>query len=377
MAMQMHMITRGWLIYDLTSSPMALAWVMVSFSAPMVIFALFGGAFADRVPKKRLLVITQSFSALATLVLAILVSTDLISFWHLLVVGFFSGTAMAFHIPSRQAIVPDIVGEEKLMNATALSMSAMNGSSIVGPALAGVLIAFLGTGAVFFLITGIYLIAIVTMLMVSATGSPRKASRRGVTRDIKEGLTYVATNSPILGLLIMALTSVLLGMSFQGLMPAWAVEALALGPKGLGFLMAATGVGALGGSLAIASLSNFQRRGLLVLGASLLWGVFLVGFSQSTSLVWALVLLVGLGFFSSSFLTLNMSMTQIYASPEMRGRVMSIAMMTFGLMPLGIVPISAAAEHIGTPNALAIGALLLMVFTFAYGLANSSLRRLA
>lgn len=165
-------------------------------------------------------------------------------------------------------------------------------------------------------------------------------------------------------------------MAYQNVMPAWSVEALNLGPEGLGLLLAMTGVGAVLGALFVASLGNFRRRGLLLLGVVLIWPTFLVAFSQSSSLTLALVLLLAVGLLGSTYMSLSQSLIQIYASPEMRGRVMSISMMAFGFMPLGVLPVSALAERIGTPDALAASALILFLFALVYGILSTRIRHI-
>ena len=374
LVMQMQQVAQGWLVYDLTNSPLALGLLMLSFMGPTAVFSLFGGVLADKLPKTKLIMATQSFNVVIALILAVLVHTNQITFAHLLILGVFNGTLMALQMPSRRTLIPEIVGEERLMNAIALDTSGANLSRIVGPALAGVLIGILGTASVFYLMAGIAASSIFCISRISIR-SPLIRATSGMNREIIEGIKYMSRNPALLGLLIMAFVPMSIGMmSFHNLMPAWSVEALDLGPEGLGLLLAMTGIGAVFGSLFVASLGNFRRRGLLLIGTSLLWAVLIVAFAQSTVLLLALVLLVGVGFFSSIYLSLNQSLTQIYASPEMRGRVMSISMLSFGVMPLAVLPISALAERIGTPDALAVSAVLLLGFVLAFGILNPRFR---
>ena len=362
MAMQMQMVARGWLIYDLTDSPMALAWVMVSFALPMSVFTLVGGAITDRVPKRNLLGITMFGSALITLAIALLIHSGRITFTHLLIAGFFNGLVISFQMPGRFSFIPQVVGEERLVNAIALNTTGMNLTRVLAPAAAGVLIGVIGAAGVFDIMVVCYVFGALAVFMMHHRGEPVSQSHRSVGFDIKDGLNYIfRRNTRVLALLILAFFPLLFGMSYIFLMPAFAVEALGMGAEGLGVLMAITGVGAIIGSLAVAYLSNFKHLGALLFGATFVWGISLALFSLSTSLAIAIVPLALVGLSSAIYMSINMSLTQLYASPEMRGRVMSVFMWSFSMMPLGLLPVSAFAEHIGTPTALLASAVLLVV----------------
>lgn len=371
MAMTMLMITRGWLVLRLTDdSPMKLALVLVSMALPMASVSLIGGVFADRVSRRRLLVLGQGCNAFLTLVVATLDYTGLIVFSHLLITGFLNGILMAMIMPSRSAMVSDIVPEDKLMNGIALANSGWNLSSIIGPAVAGILIIYLGTAGVFYLIVGLYVISSLTIFMVIDGSRGSVPPKSGVANDIRDGMRYVASNSNLLGLMIIAFLTAMFGMTYHVLLPAWAREALNVQSDGLGVLMMTMGLGSLLGTVVLASLGNIKRRGDLLILSCVLWGVALAIFSQTTSYQFAIPLLLLIGIVTAIFRALNMTLMQLNASPEMRGRVMSMAMMTFGIMPLSALPFGAISEFWGTPNALLISgallALLTVIFTFRY-----------
>jgi MFS family permease len=371
MAMNMLMITRGWMILRLADdSPMALALVMVSMALPMMLVSPIGGVLADRMPKRRMLVWGQGGNVLLTLVVATLDYTGLIAFWHLIATGFVTGGIMAMIMPSRQAIISDVVPEDKLMNGIALVSSGMNLSTVLGPAVAGVLIVYIGTAGVLYLIAGVYVVSMLTISVIKGGGEASARSGNGMAGDIREGLRYVASSPTLLGLIIMAFIPVMFGMSYYVLLPAWAREALDVQPDGLGMLMMTIGVGALAGTIMLASLRSFRRRGALLLGTCVAWGIALAVFSQATTYGAAIPLLLFIGLASALFRVLSMTLIQQHASPEMRGRVMSIAMMTFGAMFLSVLPFGAIAERWGTPDALllsgALLALFTVIFTFAY-----------
>lgn len=370
MAMNMQMITRGWLVLRLENdSPLALVLVMVSFAAPMTVVSLVGGALADRFPKKNLIIVSQSANAVMTFVLAMMDASGEIWFGAVLIIGVVNGSMMAINMPSRQAIISDIVPENKLMNAVALNNSAMNLTRIIGPAIAGFLIIFIDTSGVFYLIAAIYVLSALSLLMVKTNAvQARGGAKKGVGKDIFEGLRYVWSDVNLRGLILMAFIPSLFGFTLFALLPVWAREALNVNSSDLGILMTMMGVGALIGTLGLAGIRKFSRRGVLLLGLGVLWGVTLVGLANSMIFPVAMPFLLIVGLISSVYMSLNMTLTQISSAPEMRGRVMSIMMMTFGLMPIGALPFGTIAEYIGTANALTIsGALLsILILTFAF-----------
>ena len=376
MALNMQMITRGWLVLRLADdSPLSLSLVMVSFAAPMTFVSLIGGALADRISRKRMVMFSQAGNAILALLVATLDITDVVEFWHLMVLGVLNGSLMAFNMPSRQAMISDTVPEDKLMNAISLSNSAMNLTRILGPALAGILILYIDTAGVFFLISGIYVFATLSIVTINAGTKPASSSRRGMTGDIREGLAYVLGDPTLKGLILIGFIASLFGFSYFALLPAWGREALDVGSADLGILMMLMGIGALVGTLILASMSHIKRRGAILLAACVVWGIGLALFSQSTSFTFAVPFLLVIGLVSSLFMSLNMTLIQVYAAREMRGRVTSIMMMTFGLMPLSALPFGALAEWQTTPFALMVSGILLAVFTLIFIFAYPSLRR--
>jgi len=373
----MQMITRGWLVLRLENdSPLALVLVMVSFAAPMTVVSLVGGALADRFPKKNLIILSQSANAIMTFVLAMMDASGMIWFGAVLFIGVVNGSMMAINMPSRQAIISDIVPETKLMNAVALNNSAMNLTRIIGPALAGFLIVFIDTSGVFYLISAIYVLSALSLLMVKTNAVQAKGTGKGVGKDIFEGLRYVWGDVNLRGLILMAFIPSLFGFTLFALLPVWAREALNVNSSDLGILMTMMGVGALIGTLGLAGIRKFSRRGVLLLGLGVLWGITLVGLANSMIFPVAMPFLLIVGLISSVYMSLNMTLTQVSSAPEMRGRVMSIMMMTFGLMPIGALPFGSIAEYIGTANALTISGALLSILIMAFAFAYPAFRRI-
>jgi MFS family permease len=377
MAMNMQMITRGWLVLRLQDdSPLALALVMVSFAAPMTFMSLVGGALADRFPRKYLIMFSQAGSAVLTFMLAMLDASGIIWFGALLWIGVINGSLMAINMPSRQAIISEIVPEDKLMNAVALNNSAMNLTRIIGPALAGLLIVFIDTSGVFYIVSATYVFSTISVLGVKSGMTSASKSKKSITGDITEGLKYALGNQTLRGLVSMAFVPAIFGFLLFALLPAWAREALNVRSTDLGILMMFMGVGALVGTMGLASIKKFNRRGMLLLVSNVVWGLAIIAMSQSVSHLMAMPFLVMIGLLSSITMSLNMTLTQVYSAPEMRGRVMSLNMMTFGLMPLGALPFGYFAEFIGTANALTISGIALAAISLAFGLLYTPFRRI-
>ena len=377
LAMNMQMITRGWLVLRVSGdSPLALALVTLSFAIPMTIVSPFAGVLADRISRKNIVIWSQLGNAILTFMLGLLDFSDMVTFWQIMTIGIFNGTLMACNMPSIQALISDIVPDNKLMNAISLNNSSMNLTRIVGPALAGFLILFMNTSGVLFLVAGIYLMSALTMFMINYKKPSGSSERSGVLNDIIDAVTHATRNPNLRGLLIMSLVPVLFGFSYYSLMPAWGREALNIQSDGLGILMMLMGVGATIGTITLATMGNTGHRGIFMLVSCGLWGIMLATFSQMSTFLLAMPFLILMGVASSFYMSLNMTMIQLQSDPQMRGRMMSISMMTFGLMPLSAVPFGVIAELIGTPNSLAISGVLLTTITVFFAIFNRTFRHM-
>ena len=378
LAMNIQMITRSWLALKLTdNNPLLLATVMASFALPMTIFSLLGGALADRLPRRNLIIFSQSGNAILTLCIAILDMTGNIELWHLLIIGVINGSMMAINMPSRQAILSDIVPDKLLMNAIALNTSSMNLTRVIGPAIAGFLIIIIDTSGVFLLVSLIYILTALSMSMVKAGSKPISSTKkRTILSDIKEGILYVSKDDTRRNIMLMLFVPVLFGFSYFSLLPAWATEALNAQSDGLGIIMMAMGIGALTGSLIIAYIKNLDSKGKILLCTCSIWGLLLAIFAQTNSYYIAIPLVILIGIFSSIFMSLNTTLLQTNSEPEKLGRVMSVSMMSFGLMPLSSIPFGALALITGTSNSLSLSGLLLLTITILFFIFNHKLRKL-
>jgi MFS family permease len=375
-AMQMQMVARGWLVYTMTGSPLALGLVSAGFGVPMILFSLYGGVIADRVRKRNLLLVTQAFMCLLSLVITILINTDLITLWHLVVASLFSGVIFSFMMPARSAFLVEMVEEEDLMNAVSLSSMAMNISRIASPAIAGVLLKVIDVPGTYWVITLSYCLTMLTTTKIPLGDLMTARPNVPMLEDVKEGLRYVIGNKIILAMLLLSFIPILVAMPYQMLMPVFARSVFHSGETGLGMLMSATGLGALVGSTIMASLGNFQHKGLLMLFTGIGFGLFLMVFGYSGSLIMASVWLVFVGGTSSMFMTATNTLLMTNTPQELMGRVMSLFMMTFGLMPIGTLPAGALAEAVGAPFTVFLGGAILFLFLAAVTITQPYLRKL-
>lgn len=384
-AMQMQMVARGWLIYDITASPMALTWVILSFMLPSFVFSLWGGVVADRMRKKPIMIGAQLVNAAATVLLAVIVYRGDVTFWHFIYFGLFNGTVLSFSMPARASAVPEIVPKEVVVNAMALQSATFSASRVAGPTLAGLLIAWFGggdtasaqgVGIIFFLIAAMYVASVGATALLRYQGQPAARPDSTAIEDVKEGFSYMRRERVILGLLVMGIVPMMFGFAPSFLAPAFNKEVLDGGPQTLGYLMTAMGVGSLFGALALARLGDIGRKGKVLFAASYLWAVGLAGFAFSSTLLLAAAFGVVIGALGSLVGSLNMSVTTLAIRPEIRGRVMAIMMMTHGVMPLGMIPIAAAAEFIGINVALGASAVLLAASMAGIGVLFPELRRI-
>ncbi len=369
-AMNIQIVARGWLVFEMTSSALRLSLVMLAFALPQVLFALLGGALADRLPKRLLMMTAQGANFLAALVMAWFIFTEQVTFWHFIVLGVFNGTVLALSMPSRQSIIPQVVGHTQLMNAISLNTASMNLSRILGPVIGGGIIAlffvdgeipYFGVGLVYLIIASLYLTAVVTVSFVDITGKSERINDNSVVKDIAEGVSYIARTRVMLGLILVGTLPMMFGFPMQQLMPAFNSVVLEGGPRDLGLLQTAMGIGAIIGTLTLARLGDVGRKGHLLFFGCFMWGAAILLFTLSPTLSVALGLGGFAAIFSSSLMSLNRTMMQLQAPDHLRGRVMSVDQMAHGFMPLGILPIGYLADVLGVQMGLQISAGMLLL----------------
>jgi predicted MFS family arabinose efflux permease len=357
-------LTLGWLLYDLTGSAVLLGALNGLRAVPFLFFGPLAGVAADRMDRRWLMLVTQYVLLFATLTIAILVALGWLEVWHLFVFTVISGTAWSFSEPVRQSLVPNLVPKADLMNAIALHSSGFNLMKVVGPSLGGLLILWFGAAGNFFVQSAAYMGVLITIYLMHVPPTPDEARRSSVSANLREGLLYVVSNPIVLTLMITALVPRIFAVPYQALMPVFQKDVLKVGPDGLGMMLAAPGAGAVLTTLTLASVAqNIRRKGLLLLGAMIFLGFFLILFSQTTSFGLAVLLLVGIGGFQVLFMATANTMLQLAVPDGLRGRVLSIYNLDRGLMPAGALMAGVAAHFVGAP--VTVGMMGLIVILLA------------
>ncbi|MBM3141024.1 MAG: MFS transporter, partial [Chloroflexi bacterium] len=373
----MQIVAQGWLVYLLTGSPLTLGVVGLARAVPMIVLPLFGGTLADRVPRLKLLKVTQTVSFLLALALAALVAADVVEVWHIVLFGVLSGAVHAFDQPTRQALLPDIVRREELTSAIAMNSAAWQGSAMVGPALAGVTIAAFGIAAAFFINAFSYLAVIVALfLMRGVPERTQRSGKSGMLEDLVRGLRYVGATRLVLTLILLSAVANIFGRSYQQLLPVFAGDLLDTDSVGLGFMTSAPGVGTVLAAVGLAALGDVGRKGVVLFVSMLAFSAILIAFTMNRSMPVALALLFAAGITNFAFSTMTMTMLQLYVPGEVRGRVLSLVTITAqGFTPLGAFATGGVAERIGTPEAVGISALVVGVAAVGAAIGVPSVRR--
>src|SRR5262245_26945355 len=359
----MQQTAQGYLVYELTRSPVYLGYVGFAAGVPAWLFTLYGGVIADRVSKRKLLLITQTSMMILAFILAALVFSGLVQPWHIVGLAFLLGIANAFDAPARLAIVSEMVSREDLTNAIALNATMFNTATAIGPAVAGLTYALVGPAWCFTLNGLSFIAVIVALLMIQIAPRAAAPRRASAWADLQEGLRYIIRTPAIRTLIGLVGVTSLFGVSSSTLFPAWAVEVLGGDATTTGLLQSARGVGALISALLIASLGRFTFKGKLLTLGSLTFPLLLIVFALIRWLPLSLLVLVPCGMAIILIMNLANALVQMLAPDALRGRVMSVYSLTFfGLMPMGALWAGALAEAAGAPAAMIIGAAISLSF---------------
>jgi MFS family permease len=373
----MTRVATGWLVYRLTHSAFLLG--LTSFSGQIPIFFLtpFAGVWVDRWDRHRLLVITQILSMLQSFGLAALSLMGLITIWEVILLMLFQGAVNAFDMPARQSFVVEMVeNREDLPNAIALNSSMVNGARLIGPAVAGILIAKVGEGYCFLIDGFSYIAVIASLLAMRVTAAPPRTERRALMSEITEGWDYVRTSQPIRSVLLLLSLVSLVGMPYTALMPIFAGSVLHGNANTLGFLMAAAGVGALAGALTLAMRPSVLGLGRIIVWSSAAFGIGLIAFGSSRLLPLSLVAVAIAGFGMMRHMASSNTILQTIVADDKRGRVMAYYSMAFqGIAPFGSLIAGALAAKIGAPTTLMIGGSFCLVGAAAFALHLPRLRQ--
>lgn len=352
----MQNVAQSWLVYQLSKSSFLLGLVGFAGQFPVFLLAPVGGHAADRWSRHRIIVATQAAMMLLALVLAAITFAGVVQVWHVVVLAALLGVVNAFDIPARQAIVFEMVGKADLPNAIALNSSLFNSARIVGPAIAGLLVAAIGEAWCFFANGISYIAVIAGLLLMRIEPHVPPPQPESAVAHIIEGFRWVARTRPIRALLIQLGIVSLVGMPYAVLMPVFADHILHHGATGLGILMGATGIGALAGAVRLALRRETEGLGRLVSYSSFAFGALLILFAFSRSFWLSAVLLVPAGFAFITQMASSNTLIQSMVPDALRGRVMSVySMMFMGMAPLGALAAGIFAAHLGAPLTVALG----------------------
>ena len=371
---QALLTAQGWLVYDITGEEVALGLVAAAQAIPAIVFNLVAGALADRLDPRRLILLGEGFATIVIAVLATLVLVERIEVWHILVSAFLIGISTSLDQPARRVIWPALIERRQFMFATALNQGVWNGTRVFAPMVAAVPIAVIGgiTGdfrlgaAVAFYLIAAGFATMAIAIMTIALPEMRRATGQTVLHDIADGLAFVARHRIFLLLLMMSFAIGYFGLSYQWLLPAFAVDVLGLGPEGLGLLQTASGVGGLIGIFLSASYGQQQSRALMLGGGAGLLGASVLVFGLNGAWQWywlALAMAAMSGGFYSIFQTASNTLLNLLVPTEYRGRVMGLRGVMWSLAPLGALQAGFVASYTSTPFAITLGGGAVIVVT--------------
>lgn len=377
-----QMLTFGllWVVYEITSSPLYLGYVGLVNAIPAIVLNLFGGVVADLFDKRRLIMACQLITASLIFILGFMTLFNLLHVVNVLVIALLAGAVNAFDQPARQALYPHLIERKAIMSAVSLNSAIWQGTRIFAPAVAGGIIATLGTSTSFFIAGA----GFVTMALVIATLKIPPIQRGGSgspARDMLDGLKFIKNNSIFSFLIGMTFFNSLFGMAYIFMMPIFAVDILKVGAEGQGILMSISGVGALITTLRLGTMGNFRQKGLLLIGGAVAFGVALLTFGMAAqiypSYILIMVIMLAIGVFNSIYMISIMSSLQMMVPDRMRGRVMGFYGMTWSIMPLGGMQAGTIANYLGAPLAVAIGGLAVIGFATGPALLNQQVRNIS
>ncbi|HEV2074417.1 MAG TPA: MFS transporter [Thermomicrobiales bacterium] len=374
-AFWMYQVAVGWLALQMTDSPFFVAMAGFVGGIPLLLISLPAGVIIDRFDRRNVLLAAQVGVMVVSAIFALLVSTGLIERWSLLVLVAAYGAIMSFIFPTRTAIVPSLVERRDMANAVALNSASQNATRVVGPSLAGVLIGVLGVAETFAVAAVMQTLALaMTTRLPSLASESTPGAERGLS-SLTVGARVVAQRPYLLGLIVLALAPTVLVMPYINLMPVFARDVLGLGSSGLGVLLASTGLGTVAGSLSVARSSGGRGSSSAQIITAAAFAATILAFSLTPIAVAAVVLLFVAGWMSASFLALNQTALQLSVEDEIRGRVLSIYLLTWGMLPFGQLLVGALASQLGTPLAMVVSCLMALASIAAITRRFPSLRQ--
>ncbi|HXG53061.1 MAG TPA: MFS transporter [candidate division Zixibacteria bacterium] len=376
LAQNMEGVAQAWLVLELTDSPLMLGAAGLAFAAPTILLTLLGGVIADRADRRRIMIVSQTVSAAVFASVGTLVAVGRIALWHVLLFAFVSGSVRAFDRPSRMALLPQMVPRSEIPNAVAIGGTIWQLNRLMGPAVAGMLIYWVGVGPTYYFCLAASLSAVALWLAIRLERRPAAAVSGGLVQNMVAGLSFIRQNQIYSTFIGMAFFNSAFGMSYLVLMPVFARNVLEVGSRGFGFLQSAGGAGALCGVLLVAFFATARRKGLMAIGGALLFGWLLIVFALSRSYPLSLALAFALGAASQFYITTINSILQVNLPDHLRGRVMGIYGLAWELMPVGGMIAGAIAEYAGAPAAVAIGGAAVGAMALVVAARRPEMRRL-
>jgi MFS family permease len=362
MGQWMDQVARGWLMYEITNSPLQLGLAAAVRGFPLIFFSLAAGVFADRSGRTAQLIIAQVTNAVLAIILATLVLTGHVAPWHIYVTGFLAGSVQAFQQPARQTLIGDIVGDRRLMNALALNSAVLNVSRMIGPTIAGLVIAFVprllhipGAAASYYVESVMYATATIWTLQMRVPdrqGAQFGRAREPFFTSIRAGFAYVGKERDVRSLMVLGLGPLAFGMSYANLMPIFARDVLHGGAPLQGLLLSVIGVGSLAGALTVASMRRTHGYGMPIVLGGVAFSACVFAFASSEVRWVSVVLAACIGVCNVTYNTQNQTLLQVITPRHLRGRVMSIRMLERGFVPFATLLAGALASAFGGPNAL-------------------------
>ena len=377
----MQYLAQGWLVVDLAANAsqgaLYLGLVGLVRAVPVLLLSGVAGTLADRMDRRRLLVIAQCVMGTSALVLGMLAQLHVVRIWEVMIVAAVSSAGASFDAPTRQSLVPLIVDRRDLMNAIGLNSAAFNGPAIIGPAIAGVLVASIGVVPCFYINAASYVAVLIAIWLMSPKPPVPGVHRPGIWHEMLAGIAYLRESKPLLAILILSTVVAVVVRPYIQLLPAFAKGVINGGPAALGVLGSAAGAGALTGSIITAFLGLQRHRGAVLIACATIGGIALTGFAQTHTVEAAAIGLVVLGASIMLFMGMANTLIQTYSRLDMRGRVMSLYTMTFlGLMPLGTWLLGSIASISSLSGTLSMAGVLIVAISIAAYFGSSHLRTL-
>ncbi|MBT4125530.1 MAG: MFS transporter [Chloroflexi bacterium] len=359
---QMQMLVRTVLVYDLSDDRLITGLVTLGFAPSLLLVSLYGGVLSDRMERRLLIQVAQTVNGLLAGGVALLIITDNLAWGHLFAVSVIQGAMFALQMPARQAAIPSMVGKENLANAFALNAMAMSLMSLIAPALGGWLYGQIDPEGVYLVVAVTMLVSVVFTSMVPKMYPPVAANADSVVQNVVAGFRYIKNNKIVLNLMIYSVIVALLSMPFRMMIPVYGKDIYGSDAAQVGILLTAVGLGGVIGSISVANLRSGHRRGWFLLGGAIVSGASLGLVAGLPVFVAGLIGMIGIGLGEQARWALGQSLIMESTADEYRARVMSVLMMTFGLMPLGVYPMALAMDYLGGQVAVGISAVLMLIF---------------